>query len=330
MGLRHQYAQVAERVRTQLESDVLALQQRNESRCRLFDLFDTTEALVSRQSCLLRCGTAIDVPVCERGQVCGDLTVGGPGRSPPQMVGRRPARCHAYGTARSAPDLRRVGDDLAGTPATGSDGQKKPYTPTSSGALTSPLSVAAGATASRSGTRGATSFSTNAAWPPICCAAMGGVSRAPGCTITLRVRALADAHRARGLTARGPHRRRRLRWPNRFAQLPRLCRTDPRADLAARRLLDNLAVHTQPEVRAAIEDAGATLRFLPPYSPDFNPIEQVFAKLKAFLRALKPRSFDDVNALVARALHLFDPTECANYVRHCGYRSLYSCEKRSW
>ncbi len=85
-------------------------------------------------------------------------------------------------------------------------------------------------------------------------------------------------------------------------------------------VLDNLAVHKQPEVRAAIESAGATLRFLPPYSPDFNPIEQVFAKLKAFLRALKPRTFDDVNALVARALRLFAPTECANYVRHCGYR----------
>jgi transposase len=85
-------------------------------------------------------------------------------------------------------------------------------------------------------------------------------------------------------------------------------------------VLDNLAVHKQPEVRAAIEGAGATLRFLPPYSPDFNPIEQVFAKLKAFLRALKPRTFDDVNALVARALRLFEPTECANYVRHCGYR----------
>ena len=85
-------------------------------------------------------------------------------------------------------------------------------------------------------------------------------------------------------------------------------------------VLDNLAVHKQPEVRAAIEGAGAMLRFLPPYSPDFNPIEQVFAKLKAFLRAFKPRTFDDVNALVAHALHLFEPTECANYVRHCGYR----------
>jgi len=85
-------------------------------------------------------------------------------------------------------------------------------------------------------------------------------------------------------------------------------------------ILDNLAVHKQPEVRVAIERAGAMLRFLPPYSPDVDPIEQAAAKLKAFLRALKPRSFDHVNALIARALHLCEPTECANYVRHFGYR----------
>jgi transposase len=85
-------------------------------------------------------------------------------------------------------------------------------------------------------------------------------------------------------------------------------------------VLDNLAVHKQPEVRAAIEQAGASLRFLPPYSPDFNPIEQAFAKLKAFLRAARPRTFDHVSALVAIALDLFTATECRNYVRHCGYR----------
>jgi len=85
-------------------------------------------------------------------------------------------------------------------------------------------------------------------------------------------------------------------------------------------ILDNLAVHKQPDVRAAIERAGAHLRFLPPYSPDFNPIEQVFAKLKAFLRAVRPRTFDQVCELVALALTFFTPIECQNYVRHCGYR----------
>jgi transposase len=85
-------------------------------------------------------------------------------------------------------------------------------------------------------------------------------------------------------------------------------------------VLDNLVVHKQPEVRAAIEGAGASLRFLPPYSPDFNPIEQAFAKLKAFLRAVRPRSFDQVTALVATALTFFTSAECRNYVRHSGYR----------
>jgi transposase len=85
-------------------------------------------------------------------------------------------------------------------------------------------------------------------------------------------------------------------------------------------VLDNLAVHKQPEVRTAIEAVGAQIRFLPPYSPDFNPIEQAFAKLKAFLRAARPRAFDHVLALVAAALVLFTPEECRNYIRHCGYR----------
>ena len=85
-------------------------------------------------------------------------------------------------------------------------------------------------------------------------------------------------------------------------------------------VLDNLAMHKQPEVRAAIEGAGAQLRFLPPYSPDFNPIELAFAKLKAFLRAARPRSFDQVVELIAIALDLFAPAECLNFVRHCGYR----------
>jgi len=85
-------------------------------------------------------------------------------------------------------------------------------------------------------------------------------------------------------------------------------------------VLDNLGVHKQPEVRVAIEGAGAHLRFLPPYSPDLNPIELAFAKLKAFLRAARPRTFTEVCDLIATALGLFLPDECKNYVRHCGYR----------
>jgi len=85
-------------------------------------------------------------------------------------------------------------------------------------------------------------------------------------------------------------------------------------------VLDNLAMHKQPEVQAAIEGVGARLRFLPPYSPDFNPIEMAFAKLKAFLRAARPRTFTQVVELMAIALQLFTPRECLNFVRHCGYR----------
>jgi hypothetical protein len=85
-------------------------------------------------------------------------------------------------------------------------------------------------------------------------------------------------------------------------------------------VLDNLAVHKQPEIRTEIEGAGAHLRFLPPYSPDFDPIEQAFTKLKAFFRAAWPRSFDQGCELMAVPIGLFTPTECANYMRHCGYR----------
>jgi transposase len=85
-------------------------------------------------------------------------------------------------------------------------------------------------------------------------------------------------------------------------------------------VLDNLAVHKQPEVRTALEAVGAHLRFLPPYSPDFNPIEMAFAKLKAFIRAVRPRTFDHVCELIAVALTLFTPDECRNFIRHAGYR----------
>jgi transposase len=85
-------------------------------------------------------------------------------------------------------------------------------------------------------------------------------------------------------------------------------------------VLDNLVAHKQPEVRIAIEQAGAFVRFLPPYSPDFNPIEMAFAKLKAFFRSARPRTFEHVCELMAAALGLFMPNECERYVKHCGYR----------
>lgn len=87
-------------------------------------------------------------------------------------------------------------------------------------------------------------------------------------------------------------------------------------------ILDNLLVHKDRRAADAIRQTGANLRFLPPYSPDFNPIELAFAKLKAFLRATRPRTFDAVCTRVGEALKLYSPAECAAYVRHCGYSLL--------
>lgn len=84
-------------------------------------------------------------------------------------------------------------------------------------------------------------------------------------------------------------------------------------------VLDNHSSHRGDDVRWAIERVGATLRFLPPYSPDFNPIELSFAKLKAILRAARLRTFDAVCAVIAASLVRFGHDECARYFRHCGY-----------
>ena len=74
-------------------------------------------------------------------------------------------------------------------------------------------------------------------------------------------------------------------------------------------IMDNLPAHKAADARAAIERTGATLMFLPPYSPDFNPIEQVFAKLKALLRKAAARTIDTLEAAIATALDAFTPSE---------------------
>jgi len=84
-------------------------------------------------------------------------------------------------------------------------------------------------------------------------------------------------------------------------------------------ILDNLPAHRIKGIKAAIEAAGATLIYLPPYSPDFNPIEQAFAKLKALLRKAAARTIDDLWDAIAEALKLFTSTECKNYFLNCGY-----------
>lgn len=84
-------------------------------------------------------------------------------------------------------------------------------------------------------------------------------------------------------------------------------------------IMDNLAVHKRAGVRAAIEAAGAQVRYLPPYSPDLNPIEQAFAKLKALLRAAGKRTMQDLWSFLGQALDAFAAPECGHYFRHSGY-----------
>ena len=82
---------------------------------------------------------------------------------------------------------------------------------------------------------------------------------------------------------------------------------------------DNLSRHKGPRVRRAIRKTGAKLIFLPPYSPDLNPIEQVFSKLKSEIRKRKPRTKADCDTLCGESLDWFAETECRNYIRHAGY-----------
>ena len=84
-------------------------------------------------------------------------------------------------------------------------------------------------------------------------------------------------------------------------------------------IMDNLSSHKGPVVRAAIEAAGAHLLYLPPYSPDFNPIENAFAKLKALLRKAAERTIDGLWDTIGRLIDLFEPQECANYFAAAGY-----------
>ena len=84
-------------------------------------------------------------------------------------------------------------------------------------------------------------------------------------------------------------------------------------------VMDNLGSHKGWAVRHAIRSAGAKLFFLPKYSPDLNPIEQVFAKLKHLLRRAAARNFDTVCAAIGQLLDSFTPQECANYFANSGY-----------
>ena len=84
-------------------------------------------------------------------------------------------------------------------------------------------------------------------------------------------------------------------------------------------VLDNLPAHKAVAAREAVEAVGARLMFLPPYSPDFNPIENAFSKLKALLRKAAARTIDQLWTAVAEAIDTFTPSECANYFKAAGY-----------
>jgi transposase len=84
-------------------------------------------------------------------------------------------------------------------------------------------------------------------------------------------------------------------------------------------IMDNLSSHKARRVRETIESAGAKVAYLPPYSPDLNPIEQAYSKLKWLVRSAAERTVEGLWALLGRLLDRYTPTECRNYLAHCGY-----------
>ena len=84
-------------------------------------------------------------------------------------------------------------------------------------------------------------------------------------------------------------------------------------------ILDNLNLHKSPRAAQMLEDRGAWFLFLPRYSPDLNPIEMAFAKLKAHLRKAKARTYDELCRAVGNICDLFQPEECWNYLKAAGY-----------
>jgi transposase len=86
--------------------------------------------------------------------------------------------------------------------------------------------------------------------------------------------------------------------------------------------MDNLPAHKSVGVQTAIEAAGASLRHLPSYSPDFNPVEQAFSKLKAILRKAAAHTIPDLWAAIGQDIPQFKPRECANYFEAAGYEPV--------
>lgn len=87
-------------------------------------------------------------------------------------------------------------------------------------------------------------------------------------------------------------------------------------------VMDNCRIHLRPGIREAIEKAGATLRYLPKYSPDLNPIEMPYSKFKAFLRKVAARTVPGLKRAIRSFIPQVSAQECANYFRHAGYASI--------
>ena len=86
-------------------------------------------------------------------------------------------------------------------------------------------------------------------------------------------------------------------------------------------IMDNLSSHKRVGVKEAIESVGAELMYLPPYSPDLNPIELAFSKLKTLLRKAAARTVDELENAIVKIIESYKPQECRNYFRHCGYNA---------
>ena len=162
---------------------------------------------------------------------------------------------------------------------------------------------------------------TKPAAPPICFGGTAGHRAARASTTTPP----AGAGRPARFSPRAGHGADRtggLRRRDRWRELPRLHRPDPGAAPAARRHRHGrhtLGAHKVAGIQRAIQAAGATLWYLPPYSPDLNPIELCFAKLKALVRTARCRSTETLWPFLGECLAHFSPDDCRNYVRHCGY-----------
>jgi len=94
-------------------------------------------------------------------------------------------------------------------------------------------------------------------------------------------------------------------------------------------VLDNVSSHKVAGVKKAIESAGATVLYLPPYSPDFNPIEQVFSKLKTLLRKFKLRTMEELWNKLGELCDVFSPEECKNYFKNAGYAKIKNVQTNS-